>query len=170
MHVRRNPVAVKREAPGTDGPVTSATLKQASPYEDVHIEEAEELEAGEVVKDEDDDDDAMLNAIENAIRVTEAEEKAAVEDGTLGVGTSSEQTFNGGMASTLNILRQQGLPEGAMSADDCPSMELYHLYGRICRSVRLCLGRENEGTHQHSPSTSKPRAPSCSNLGESESE
>ncbi|KAI9461625.1 SART-1 protein [Lactarius psammicola] len=105
-----DPVAVKREAPGADGPVTPAMPKQASPYEDIPMEEAEELEAGEVVvKDEDEDDDAMLNAIEDAIRVTEAEEKAAVEGGNLGVGTSSEQTFNSGMASTLNILRQQGL-------------------------------------------------------------
>jgi len=105
-----DPIAVKREAPRADGPVTPAVLKQASPYEDIPMEEAEELEAGEVVvKDEDEDDDAMLNAIEDAIRVTEAEEKAAVEGGNLGVGTSSEQTFNSGMASTLNILRQQGL-------------------------------------------------------------
>ena len=105
-----DPVAVKREAPGADGPVTPAMLKQVSPYEDTPMEEADELEAGEVVvKDEDEDDDAMLNAIEDAIRVTEAEEKAAVEDGNLGVGTSSEQTFNSGMASTLNILRHQGL-------------------------------------------------------------
>jgi hypothetical protein len=74
------------------------------------MEEAEELEAGEVVvKEEDDDDDAVLNAIENAIRVTEAEEKAAAENGDVSVGTSLEQTFSTGMASTLNILRQQGL-------------------------------------------------------------
>ncbi|KAH9039699.1 SART-1 family-domain-containing protein [Lactarius hengduanensis] len=107
-----DPIVVKREVPGADGPVTPAMLKQASPYEDIPMEEVEELEAGEVlVKDEDDvdDDDAMLNAIEDAIRVTEAEEKAAAEDGNLGVGTSSEQTFSTGMASTLNILRQQGL-------------------------------------------------------------
>ncbi|KAI9439970.1 SART-1 protein [Lactarius indigo] len=93
-----DPVAIKREVPEADGPVTPAILKQASPYEDIPMEEAEELEAGEViVKDEDEDDDAMH------------EEKAAVEGGNLGVGTSSEQTFSTGMASTLNILRQQGL-------------------------------------------------------------
>ncbi len=107
-----DPIAVKREAPGPGGPVPPAIsiLKQASPNEDVPMEEAEELEAGEVpVKDEDEDDDAMLNAIEDAIRVTEAEEKAAAEHDNLAVGTSSEQTFNSGMGSTLNILRQQGL-------------------------------------------------------------
>jgi U4/U6.U5 tri-snRNP-associated protein 1 len=105
-----DPVAVKREPPGADGPATLAASKQASPDEDIPMEEAEELEAGEVaVKDEDEDDDAMLNAIENALRVTEAEEKAAVDGGDVIGGTSSEQTFSTGMASTLNILRQQGL-------------------------------------------------------------
>ncbi|KAF8149955.1 SART-1 family-domain-containing protein [Crassisporium funariophilum] len=74
----------------------------------------DELEAGEVrVKDEDDDYDMnMLDAIEEAIKKTEAEEAAALaqsEDAALGVGTSSEQNFSTGMASTLNILRQQGI-------------------------------------------------------------
>ncbi len=105
-----DPVVVKKEAPEADGPATSTLMKQTSPDEDIPMEEAEELEAGEVVvKEEGEDDNAMLNAIENAIRVTEAEEKAAAEDGNLDVGTSSEQTFSTGMASTLNILRQQGL-------------------------------------------------------------
>jgi len=105
-----DPIAVKKETSEANGPTSLTPMKQASPDEDIPMEEAEELEAGEVVvKDEDDDDDAMLNAIENAIQVTEAEEKVAAEDGNLDVGTSSEQTFNSGMASTLNILRQQGL-------------------------------------------------------------
>jgi U4/U6.U5 tri-snRNP-associated protein 1 len=76
----------------------------------------DELEAGEVrVKDEDDDYDMnmnMLDAIEDALKQTEAEEAAAAaraDDAALGVGTSSEQTFSSGMASTLNILRQQGI-------------------------------------------------------------
>jgi U4/U6.U5 tri-snRNP-associated protein 1 len=105
-----DPVAVKKEAPEVDAaPLT--TTKGELPDEDTPMIEAEELEAGEVVmKEEDeDDDDAMLNAIENAIRVTEAEEKATAESENLNVGTSSEQTFSTGMASTLNILRQQGL-------------------------------------------------------------
>ena len=45
-------------------------------------------------------------------RETESEEEAATaraNDAALGVGTSSEQTFSSGMASTLNILRQQGI-------------------------------------------------------------
>jgi len=105
-----DPVAVKREAPEVDAaPLT--TTKRELPDEDTPMIEAEELEAGEVVmnEEEDEDDDAMLNAIEDAIRVTEAEEKAAAEGENLNVGTSSEQTFSTGMASTLNILRQQGL-------------------------------------------------------------
>lgn len=75
----------------------------------------DELEAGEVrVKDEEEEDFDMnmLDAIEDAIKKTEEEERAAVEGGDAGgdgVGTSSEQTFSTGMASTLNILRQQGI-------------------------------------------------------------
>ena len=104
-----DPVAVKKEAIEVDSARLTAT-KQASPDEDTPMEEAEELEAGEVVvKEEDEDDNAVLNAIESAIREAEAEEKAAAENGNLMVGTSSEQTFSSGMASTLNILRQQGL-------------------------------------------------------------
>ncbi|KAF8263241.1 hypothetical protein EI94DRAFT_1807540 [Lactarius quietus] len=50
------------------------------------MEEAKELEAGKVVvKDEDIDDDDKLNTIENAIQVTEAEEKATIEGGDLGM-------------------------------------------------------------------------------------
>jgi U4/U6.U5 tri-snRNP-associated protein 1 len=75
----------------------------------------DELEAGEVrVKDEEEEDFDMnmLDAIEDAIKKTEEEERAAAEGGDAGgdgVGTSSEQTFSTGMASTLNILRQQGI-------------------------------------------------------------
>lgn len=70
----------------------------------------EELEAGELqVKDEDEDVDMnMLDALENTIKQTEEEEKAAPQNGEIGVGTSSEQHFVSGMAATLNILRQQG--------------------------------------------------------------
>ncbi|CAK5268507.1 unnamed protein product [Mycena citricolor] len=76
-------------------------------------EAVEELEAGEVtMKDEDDEDDemAILDAIENLVKSVEAEQAAAdgpVDDG-IG-GTASEQTFRSGMAGTLNILRQQGV-------------------------------------------------------------
>src|SRR5712671_2853103 len=61
-----NPIAVKKETPAANGPTSSTPMKQASPDEDIPMEEAEELEAGEVeVKEEDDDDDAIYNAIEN---------------------------------------------------------------------------------------------------------
>lgn len=75
----------------------------------------DELEAGEVrVKDEEDEDYdmAMMEAVDGLIRSVEAEglaadlDKSSLEDG---VGTSSEQTFSTGMASTLSILRQQGI-------------------------------------------------------------
>ena len=71
----------------------------------------EELEAGEVqVKDEDEDVDMdTLDALENAIKHTEDEEKVARQNGEIGVGTSSEQHFVSGMAATVNILRQQGV-------------------------------------------------------------
>lgn len=75
-------------------------------------EVVEELEAGEVVvKDEEDEDDemAILNEIENAIKKTEEEEAAAMQDGDDVAGTSAEQTYGSGMASTLNILRKQGI-------------------------------------------------------------
>jgi U4/U6.U5 tri-snRNP-associated protein 1 len=105
-----NPVVVKKEAPEADGPAMLTPMEQVSPDQDIPMEEAEELEAGEVVvKEEGEDNDAMLNAIENAIQVTEAEEKATAEDENLDVGTSSEQMFSTGMASTLDILQQQGL-------------------------------------------------------------
>jgi len=67
-----------------------------------------ELETGEIqMKDEEDEDFDMdmLNEIEDAIKKTEAEE---ANNGDL-IGTSNEQTFSAGMASTLNILRQQGI-------------------------------------------------------------
>ncbi|KAG6817334.1 hypothetical protein H0H87_009932 [Tephrocybe sp. NHM501043] len=93
-------------------------VKQRSPSRDVSMapgdQVMEEVEAGEVtVKEEDEEEDemAILNAIENAIRATEVEEsfqQVKQEDGGMG-GTSAEQTFSSGMASTLNILRQQGI-------------------------------------------------------------
>ena len=78
----------------------------------------EELEAGELpVKEEEDDDEAMLHALEAAISAAEAAEaKVKREDAAMQVGTSSEQTFGQGMAATLNILRQQGVL-AAPSAD-----------------------------------------------------
>ncbi|KAH9917845.1 SART-1 protein [Fomitopsis serialis] len=108
-----DPVAVKKEPPA-EAPLPRQTPKPRSPSADVRMEEGDqpmdELEAGEVrVKDEQEDDEEMLAAIEYAIRETEEAEKAATENSDVSVGTSSEQTFSSGMASTLNILRQQGV-------------------------------------------------------------
>lgn len=104
-----HPVAVKPE------PVEPAiAVKRSDTPPDVPMEDGDEavteLEAGELpIKEEEDDEDeaAVLNAIETAIKHAEAEQKKAAEDGEL--GTAGEQTFGSGMASTLKILRQQGL-------------------------------------------------------------
>ena len=109
--VGNNPVPVKKE-PKEE---TKVQAKQRSPSRDVSMALGDqtliEMEAGEIdVKEEDEEDDmAMLNAIEDALLATEAEEKEAALNGVADVGTSSEQTFKSGMASTLNILRQQGI-------------------------------------------------------------
>ena len=111
-----NPITVKTEPvqPST----SMAPSKQPSPIRDVSMdgsdEALEELEAGEVVVKDEEDEEAILNAIEDALKATEAEELSAAQNGD--VGTSSEQTFSTGMASTLNILRQQGIL-AAPSAD-----------------------------------------------------
>ncbi|KAH7884745.1 SART-1 family-domain-containing protein [Phlebopus sp. FC_14] len=105
-----NPVAVKTES-GEDHaappPVKPSPSRDVSMADD---EAVDEIEAGEVViKEEEDEDEEMLEAIEHALKTTEAEEHAAAENGDVGVGTSSEQTFGSGMAGTLALLRQQGI-------------------------------------------------------------
>ncbi|KAL6307460.1 SART-1 protein [Sparassis latifolia] len=104
---------VKQEAPAeTRAP--SDLPKPRIPSEDVKMAEGdeavEELEAGEVVvKEEAEEDEVMLIAIENAIKETEARELETGKAEDVSVGTSSEQTFSAGMAATLNILRNQGI-------------------------------------------------------------
>ncbi|KAF5367383.1 hypothetical protein D9758_003695 [Tetrapyrgos nigripes] len=89
-----------------------------SPSRDVSMapgdEAINELEAGEVaVKEEDEEDEgAILDRIEETFKAMDAEEAAAAvkeEDSEAGIGTQTEQTHRSGMASTLNILRQQGI-------------------------------------------------------------
>ncbi|EIW83719.1 SART-1-domain-containing protein [Coniophora puteana RWD-64-598 SS2] len=122
-----NPVAVKVEPvePASVPPPKAATpvakRESGSPTRgDASMAEGDqaidEIEAGEVVKEEGEemDDEQMLSAIEAMIKQTEEETAAAkegevAENGEGDVGTSSEQTFGSGMASTLNILRQQGI-------------------------------------------------------------
>jgi U4/U6.U5 tri-snRNP-associated protein 1 len=94
-------------------------VKHRSPSRDASMapgdEALEELEAGEVVvKDEDEDEDVnmeILDALEEVFKATEAEEgqQNGNAPGDAMGGTSAEQTFSSGMASTLNILRQQGI-------------------------------------------------------------
>ncbi|KAG6813921.1 hypothetical protein H0H92_005770 [Tricholoma furcatifolium] len=117
-----NPVVKSEPKDISMAPNPVPEIKQRSPSRDVSMapsdQAMEEVEAGEVVvkeEEEEEDEMAMLNAIENAIRATEVEEQMKQEDGGIG-GTSSEQTFGSGMASTLNILRQQGIL-AAPSAD-----------------------------------------------------
>ncbi|GJJ08173.1 hypothetical protein Clacol_002381 [Clathrus columnatus] len=104
------PVKVKRE----ESVQPSIKQRTDSPMET--DEAVYELEAGEVtVKEEDDDieDEEMLNAIEANIKSIEAQEQASGVE--VDVGTSSEQTFSAGLASTLTILRQQGILAPATS-------------------------------------------------------
>ncbi|KAF8507921.1 SART-1 family-domain-containing protein [Gautieria morchelliformis] len=130
--IQYNPV-VKEEQKPTSLPAAPAESKQLTPARtrtDSPMETDEafhELEAGEVVikeEDEDEEDEAMLNAIEAAINTAEANGEGGAEAEVSAfvlmlsqanmsrfskVGTSSEQTFTSGMASTLAIMRQQGI-------------------------------------------------------------
>ena len=104
-----NPAAVK--AGHVEPSVPSLPPKARSPSRDVSMprdEAVDEIEAGEVVVKEEDDEE-MLDAIEQAIKDTEAEERAAAENGEAAIGSANEPTFGSGMANTLALLRQQGL-------------------------------------------------------------
>ncbi|CDO73714.1 hypothetical protein BN946_scf185015.g42 [Trametes cinnabarina] len=107
--VKKEPVEPSPKREGTREPSRQPSAPPVKTEAEDHP--MEEVEAGEVVvKEEEDEEDpeAMLNAIENAIKETEAMEKAA-QDAGVPVGTAVEQTFGEGMAATLNILRQQGV-------------------------------------------------------------
>lgn len=107
--VQLKPAVVKQEP--TEHPIKVKTEEQEEVDVTMKEEESEEEpEAGEVK--EEDDEEAMLNALENAINTMETQGPNAqvkTEPGDDGVGTSSEQTFGQGLAATLNILRQQGV-------------------------------------------------------------
>jgi U4/U6.U5 tri-snRNP-associated protein 1 len=110
-----DPVAVKPEP--ADTRLATAVVKT----EDVTMRDGDvavsELQAGGVsVKEEDEEDEgAMLNALEAAMKEAEAEGASLDHDPSADVGTAAEQSFGTGLASTLNILRQQGLIAGAAS-------------------------------------------------------
>jgi U4/U6.U5 tri-snRNP-associated protein 1 len=109
-----DPVAVKAEP--TEARLTTPAPAAATGG-DVAVSE---LATGEVaVKEEEEDEDegAMLNALEAAMEAAEADGDVDMPNAAdADVGTAAEQTFGSGMASTLTILRQQGLIAGG-SAD-----------------------------------------------------
>ncbi|KAH7915621.1 SART-1 family-domain-containing protein [Hygrophoropsis aurantiaca] len=104
------PSIVKQEQTESSGP-TEPVRKTSQPRDMSAVPEDEaldEIEAGEVVVKDEDDDEEMLDAIQETIEAIESQELAAGQ-GNDGVGTSSEQTFGSGMAATLTLLRQQGI-------------------------------------------------------------
>ena len=106
-----DPGAVKQEpkAEPTLSRARSQSRQPSIPPQDQDVEmEAEEAEEGEVTVKEEDDGEAMLHALENAIKEHEANELKELS-GEVPVGTANEQTFSTGMAATLNILRSQGV-------------------------------------------------------------
>ncbi|KAG2128096.1 SART-1 family-domain-containing protein [Suillus cothurnatus] len=98
-----NTTAVKTEP--VEESVEPTPVKQISPSRDLSVatgdEALDEIEAGEVVKEEEYED--MMEVI------AEVEDKAAAVNDDDGVGTSGEKTFGSGMAATLSLLRQQGV-------------------------------------------------------------
>ncbi|KIJ62825.1 hypothetical protein HYDPIDRAFT_156925 [Hydnomerulius pinastri MD-312] len=105
-----NPAAMKTEQ--DESSIAPPPAKQRSPSRDASMagdEALNEIEAGEVVVKEEDDDEEMIEAIEQAIKDTEEAERAAAENDEPEIGTSSEPTFGSGMAGTLTLLRQQGI-------------------------------------------------------------
>lgn len=99
-----NETAVKTEP--AEGSVEPTSAKQiSSPSRDLSLaagdEALDEVEAGEVVKEEEYED--MMEVI------AEVEEKTAPVNDDVEVGTLGEKTFGSGMAATLSLLRQQGV-------------------------------------------------------------
>ncbi|KAG1887002.1 SART-1 family-domain-containing protein [Suillus subluteus] len=98
-----NMTAVKTEP--AEELVEPTPAKQISPSRDLSVapgdEALDEIEAGEVVKEEEYED--MMEVM------AEAEEKTAAVNDDAEVGTSGEKTFGSGMAATLSLLRQQGV-------------------------------------------------------------
>ncbi|GJE88648.1 SART-1 domain-containing protein [Phanerochaete sordida] len=106
-----DPVAVKQEpkAEPSVARARSVSRQPSQPPQDQDVEmQDEEAEEGEVAVKEEEDDEAMLHALENAIKQHEENEQKEI-NGEILVGTASEQNFSSGMAATLNILRQQGV-------------------------------------------------------------
>ncbi|KAG1747257.1 SART-1 family-domain-containing protein [Suillus paluster] len=98
-----NQTAVKTEP--AEASIEPTSAKHISPSRDLSVaagdEALDEIEAGEVVKEEEYED--MMED------VTEAEEKNAAAGDDDEVGTLGEKSFGSGMAATLSLLRQQGV-------------------------------------------------------------
>ncbi|KAF7374877.1 hypothetical protein MSAN_00373800 [Mycena sanguinolenta] len=123
--VGNNPIVKQEveEEPELSAPVPPSKQESRDVSMAPGDEALEELEAGEVeMKEEDDeqDDMAILDAIEDLMKSVEAEQ-ASSSVGEDGIGTASEQTFRSGLAGTVNILRQQGVL--SKPSDDLQSRE-----------------------------------------------
>lgn len=121
-NISYNPAPAK---PTVTGPLTDPSVKHSVPSREASEtpgdQVIDEIEAGEVVvKDEDEEgEEAMLQAVEQAIKAAEAEERAAAEKGAnIEVGTAGEHTYSSGLTGALALLRQQGLL-AAPTADQC---------------------------------------------------
>ncbi|KAG1871944.1 SART-1-domain-containing protein [Suillus tomentosus] len=114
-----NTTAVKSEP--AEESVEATPVEQISPS-DLPVaagdEALDEIEAGEVVKEEEYED--MMEVI------AEAEAKTAAVNDDVEVGTSGEKMFGSGMAATLSLLRQQGVL--AMPSVDQTSRESVQLH------------------------------------------
>lgn len=112
-NITYDPTVVKAETAESRLPSTSV---KAEPTTDVNMADGDvavtELEAGElpIKEEEEEEDEGMLNALEAAMKEVE-DQGQLVADGEE-LGTAAEQTFGPGLASTINILRQQGLIAG----------------------------------------------------------
>ena len=105
--VQYDPVAVKVE-PKTEP--REQTIKVEESEADVRMQDAEEsdeAEAGEITMKEEEDEEAMLHALQGAMQNAEANVKKKDEDPE--VGTAEELTYGPGLASTLRTLQKQGL-------------------------------------------------------------
>ncbi|KAL5526607.1 hypothetical protein ACEPAF_8331 [Sanghuangporus sanghuang] len=118
--VQYEPVKVKVEASSKP---REASVKVEDTQVDIHMADAEELsevEAGEVTMKEEEDEEAMLHALEGVMQAAESEvKKEGNEDAE--VGTAAEQTYGAGLASTVKVLRSQGLL--AAASDDVKERE-----------------------------------------------
>lgn len=112
--VQYEPIAVKVE-PKTEEPVLKSEMQA-----DIEMSDGDEdgKEAGEIDLKEEEDEEEMLHALQSAMDTMEREGGTFVkkEEDDVGLGTSAAQNHSSGIASTLNILRQQGILSGS-SAD-----------------------------------------------------